>query len=848
MGIKLGSVEINEEEKYRLILDFTYDWEEWRGPSGELLYISPSCEHITGYPNQSFLSDPNFLTSIIHPQDLSKYLQHRKVSLLQETETSQMDFRIIHKDGEERWINHYCVPVFHDDGTWIGRRESNRDITQRIKTELELHQTKQQLEIILANISTIVFGLDKDDRLIYANQAAADAAGFDSPQALIEHGTILDKFEIMDLNNQPLPLVHMPIEEAVTRMASTNLTIRYRRLDNPDYCQAILSGRPIYSPDGDLDMLVVIAQDITTLKNTQLELQKSRDDLEKRVEERTRALEKINQDLLTEIAARNKIEMELQQERDFSQSLIQTAQVGLLVLDKYGKILQMNPFLEEVSGYSLEEVKGSDWFETFLIQEDQETTKELFLKAVDDIQTRGNFTPIRTKHGEIRYMEWHDKTLRDQQGNLQGLLSIGQDVTERKAIEEKVFKNATRAEAQANITSRINANLDLNTVLSSVCEELVKAIPAIKTSAIMLANPENEERLSFAAGYGSDLGLRDQLRPVPISNYYNDLLAYGTLRVVLDIDTIEQGTNLAIAKKIKARTVINAIMVHQEKIVGIIHLITHQEPYAPTEEDLSFIQSLANHATIAIVNARLFQQVSENQQRLQSLSQRLVKLQETERRNISRELHDEIGQELTSLILLLEVIKNTCRNEISPENLTYQKIDNAQELVNILLRQIRELALDLRPGLLDDLGLLPALLMHLDRYTQQTDIKVNLKHHGLDRRFSGEIETTSFRIIQEALTNVARHSQVKHVDLRLWVEDSNLNIQVQDNGAGFDPEEILHNSTSIGLLGMQERAALCGGSLEIEAQPGIGTCIMIEIPLLDEFQDEIYGFKNTDRR
>jgi PAS domain S-box-containing protein len=703
MGIQIGPVEINEEEKFRIVADSTFDWEEWQGPDGEIIYISPSCERITGYPPQTFVMNSNFLASIIHPFDLPIYHQHKAETHHSITETGQLDFRIIKNDGKECWINHYCVPIFHPDGAYLGRRVSNREITYRKKTEAELFEA-------------------------------------------------------------------------------------------------------------------------------QAELQKSRSELEKRVEERTQELEVINHSLLSEIAHRKRTEAALEQERDFSQSLIQTAQVGLLVLDNHGKILQMNPFLEQISGYTLEEVKHKDWFENFLLPEDQEITKLVFQKSISDIQTHGNITPMRTKNGQIRQMEWYDKTLKDKDGNLLGLLSIGQDVTKRKEIEEKVLKSAAKAEAMANITSRINADLDLNMVLSSICEELVHAIPAMGTTIIMLRNEEYPGETIFAAGYGLDLALKHMLTPVPISIYQDDLSRHGALLVIPDVLELREFPNGEVARKIQARTVINVIMVHHDEIVGAINLISHGEPYQPSDEELAFIKALASHATITIINARLFQQVSENRTRLQYLSQRLVKIQESERRNISRELHDEIGQELTSLILLIEVIKNSCQRTISSKHPAFQKLEMAQDLVNLLLKQIRELALDLRPGMLDDLGLLPSLCMHFERFTEQTGIQVIFKHSRVDMRFSGEIETTAFRIIQEALTNVARHAGVKQANVHLWIEEDSLMIQIQDDGAGFIREEIVNNTTSLGLLGMQERAALCGGYLDVEAEPGLGTCLTLEIP------------------
>jgi signal transduction histidine kinase len=123
------------------------------------------------------------------------------------------------------------------------------------------------------------------------------------------------------------------------------------------------------------------------------------------------------------------------------------------------------------------------------------------------------------------------------------------------------------------------------------------------------------------------------------------------------------------------------------------------------------------------------------------------------------------------------------------------------------------------------------LLDHFERYTSQTDIKVLFKHHGLKGRYSTDIETTAFRIIQEALTNVARHAKVSSVSVNLWVDQGFLHLKVEDQGVGFDLEAIEKANTSVGISSMRERANLCGGELEIETTPGRGTCLTAELPL-----------------
>lgn len=210
---------------------------------------------------------------------------------------------------------------------------------------------------------------------------------------------------------------------------------------------------------------------------------------------------------------------------------------------------------------------------------------------------------------------------------------------------------------------------------------------------------------------------------------------------------------------------------------------------------------------------------------LQTLSYRLVDIQESERRMIALELHDEIGQLLTGLKLQLDTIaKNGAA--LTPHYLT-----RARELTDELIQKVRNLSLDLRPTMLDDLGLLPALLWHIDRFTALTGVEVDFSQNGVsDRRFAPELESTVYRIVQEALTNVARHSGVQQVSLRATYRENTLTIQVEDRGSGFSLDPALDSNQTRGLRGMQERVALVGGSLTIDSVPGWGTSILVEFP------------------
>jgi PAS domain S-box-containing protein len=213
---------------------------------------------------------------------------------------------------------------------------------------------------------------------------------------------------------------------------------------------------------------------------------------------------------------------------------------------------------------------------------------------------------------------------------------------------------------------------------------------------------------------------------------------------------------------------------------------------------------------------------------LRRLSQRLVEAQEMERRRIARELHDEIGQALTAVKINLQAIRQ------APESSTHtSRVEECIPMVERALRQVRDLSLDLRPSLLDDLGLVPALRWFVDRQARQTGITARFKADSVER-LSPEVEIVCFRIVQEALTNVARHAQAQNVEVKLTYKNGELELSVQDDGRGFDVAATMKcagQQESLGLLGMQERTSLAGGQIDVDSEPGRGTTIRARFPI-----------------
>jgi len=266
---------------------------------------------------------------------------------------------------------------------------------------------------------------------------------------------------------------------------------------------------------------------------------------------------------------------------------------------------------------------------------------------------------------------------------------------------------------------------------------------------------------------------------------------------------------------------------HQQDLLGVIISISNKLPKLPQNVDFELLKGLTDQAAIAITNANLFKQVQIGREYQQKLAKSIVNVQEEERRHIARELHDHLGQILTGLQFMLENAKNQSGDKQRAD------IEEIQKTIGEVIGQVREMSLNLRPGMLDDIGLLPTLQWHVERFTSQTGIHVNFKSYEFEGRFPPEVETAAYRIIQEALTNTARHSKVKEVFVGLVVQDETLWIEILDQGIGFDSSAVMKKPTS-GLSGMRERASLVGGYIVIESFVNQGTQIVAALPLTDK--------------
>jgi two-component system, NarL family, sensor histidine kinase UhpB len=236
-------------------------------------------------------------------------------------------------------------------------------------------------------------------------------------------------------------------------------------------------------------------------------------------------------------------------------------------------------------------------------------------------------------------------------------------------------------------------------------------------------------------------------------------------------------------------------------------------------------------AIMDITQSKVFEsEIRHANSKLKHLSAHILSIQENERRYIARELHDDVGQVLTALKIGIDTLARA-----GPPAVQGIPLGELADMANRALTQVRDITLALRPPQLDDLGLSAALRWHLDQQGKVSGWQSVFEADDLPRRLESNLETACFRIVQEALTNAARHGKPSRVQISLKIADDRLQVRVVDDGEGFDPEEVhgrVARGTSVGLAGMEERVTLARGKLDISSAPGQGTTVKADFPLV----------------
>ncbi|HXG75059.1 MAG TPA: GAF domain-containing sensor histidine kinase [Gaiellaceae bacterium] len=385
------------------------------------------------------------------------------------------------------------------------------------------------------------------------------------------------------------------------------------------------------------------------------------------------------------------------------------------------------------------------------------------------------------------------------------------------AIENaRLYESAMRWLRQLESLNEIGAVLasefELEPLLGIVAERLRELVDA---RLVLIALPDTPEALRVAAFAGeANVDVTGMQLSLGGSKVGRVLERGRSERVdsVLDDPEVDQ----AAARRLGVTTALYVPLIVEGRAIGVVVAHDKRGPDPRfTEDDARLGESLTARAATAV---ELSERVSRDAMR------RVLEAQELERRRLARELHDETGQALTSILLGLRSLEQALEGEESRT-----AVASLRELVVTTLQDVRRLAVELRPAALDDFGLAPALERLAERHRQDDALAIDLELQLAGERLPSEIETTLYRVVQEALTNIAKHAGAERVSILVRRTESTVAAVIEDDGRGFEPAAV--GPDSLGLAGMRERAALVGGRFRVESEPGRGTTIAVEVPL-----------------
>jgi signal transduction histidine kinase len=350
----------------------------------------------------------------------------------------------------------------------------------------------------------------------------------------------------------------------------------------------------------------------------------------------------------------------------------------------------------------------------------------------------------------------------------------------------------------------------------------------------LVADPDRQTLRVRAVSGGDVAALRDMSVPVHGSKVGAVMQARRPVRVD-DLSGDRQAYGPAVAAA-GARAAAMTPMVYHSQSVGVLVANDHLERPTFTSDDLRLLELFAARATLALGMTRaittereradaevMLTRSEEREESRRETLQRVVDAQERERRRIARELHDDTGQSLTSVLIGLRLAE-----ESDDLDATKRTLAELRETVTGAIRDLRSLAVELRPTALDDFGLEPALERLVDTFGRRTGLNIDMHVSGVDRRLGDQLETTLYRIVQEALTNVAKHAGATRVSVIVRGHDEVVSVVIEDDGRGFEGGG---PAAGLGLVSMRERAELMGGTLRVESAPGQGTTVAVEVPM-----------------
>ncbi|MFQ5380847.1 MAG: GAF domain-containing protein [Dehalococcoidia bacterium] len=425
-------------------------------------------------------------------------------------------------------------------------------------------------------------------------------------------------------------------------------------------------------------------------------------------------------------------------------------------------------------------------------------------------------------------------TSRDEVGRLAAAFnSMTVDLSRSRAeidqFNREILRRSQDLAALNALATSTSQSLDLDLVMEAALENSLPLMAA-DAGGILLFD-ERTGHFVYGAHRGFPEDFVKSVAGVPFGEALEGQAAARGEAIVVDDLAADESARAGILRRFGLRSFASTPLRAGEQILGVMSV--GRTGHAPFQSsDVQLLVAIGNQTGVAIQNAKLWQELQEKEQAHAELLKKIISVQEEERQRVARELHDETAQELTALLMGLGTLEGVAPPSVPSTVAT--TVQTVKQFASRALDDTRRLILDLRPPVLDDLGLVSAVREHAEAHLTPQGVSYDLSAQGMGERLPSAVEVALFRILQEAINNCARHSGARHAQIRLECVDSQVQASVDDDGKGFDVWNKLDRKQGkppLGILGMRERAALLGGELAIDSAPDKGTRISVRVPL-----------------
>jgi signal transduction histidine kinase len=551
------------------------------------------------------------------------------------------------------------------------------------------------------------------------------------------------------------------------------------------------------------------------LKQSMDEIQAWNRELDARVQERTQAAE----------AARH----EAQAVRDDLRAVIDALSDELIVVgaDDY-RIQAVNRAARERLGNRHEPI-GQLCYEA--AQNHQPCRESRDRCPLSDVISHGQsmqVTHVQYCGDQERFVDIVASPMRDAGGRITRIVELKRDVTDERRTKESLVRRNQQLSILNEIALTVNQSLNLEDILGRALDGVLR-LTHIDVGAIFLQDdPAGDLKLMAYRGL-SEEAARLAAHIGFLDGSCGGVLETGQVVIVPDIARY-RGPRARSLQREDLRTLVHVPLTAKGCTLGSLCIGTHlTREFDPEEQEM--LNAIGCQIAVAVENAQLYAEVQHKEQVRGELFKQAIGAQEEERKRIARELHDDTSQALTALLYAAEE-----GLDMADLAAVQKKLINMRELAQRTLDGVHKLIFDLRPSMLDHLGLMPALRWYAQSHLEPKGTRVVVDQVGEAPRLPPEMETCLFRVVQEAINNIVRHAAARNVSILFGLNDRAVTAYIEDDGIGFDPIELTGLTESLrglGLMSMRERVELVGGTLDIDSSPGAGTRIHIRVPLIE---------------